>query len=95
MQELEQYHSETYQEPEEETADAVGFWSNILSTLLSLSWMVTIFFYCCINGSAPSLHIDAGAQIAPYLGGSGLLTILWIINNIYSGRMEKPATPLK
>jgi hypothetical protein len=41
-----------------------------------LSWMVTIFFYHWISGSAPSLHSDVGTQIVPYLWASESLTAI-------------------
>ncbi|MHA2069314.1 MAG: hypothetical protein ACXABY_33555 [Candidatus Thorarchaeota archaeon] len=84
MQEMEHYRWDTYEEKEEEIIEEVGFWTNLLSTLLSLSWMVTIFFYFCVSGSAPTLHIDVGAQMAPYLWASGSLTTIWLLNKIYS-----------
>jgi heme/copper-type cytochrome/quinol oxidase subunit 2 len=89
MQEMEQYCWDTLDEKEEEITEEVGFWTNILATVLSISWMVTIFFYCCVSGSAPALHIDVGAQIAPYLGMSGILTAIWLLNKIYSSVTER------
>ncbi|MFW9968196.1 MAG: hypothetical protein ACFFEA_13660 [Candidatus Thorarchaeota archaeon] len=95
MQEMEHYCWESLDEKEEEATEEVGFWTNILSTVLSISWMVTIFFYCCVSGSAPTLHIDVGAQIAPYLGVSGFLTSLWLLNKIYSNILERRNSNLK
>jgi hypothetical protein len=91
MQEMEHYHWEKLEDMEEETIEEVGFWTNLLTTFLSLSWMVTIFFYCCVSGSAPSLHIDVGAQMAPYLWVSCSLTSLWLMNKIYSNIADRPA----
>ncbi len=84
MQEMEHYQWDTHEEKEEVIVEEVGLWKNILSILLALSWMVTIFFYCCVSGSAPALHIDVGAQMAPYLWVSGLLSSIWLMNKIYS-----------
>ncbi|MFW9802851.1 MAG: hypothetical protein ACFFFC_09380 [Candidatus Thorarchaeota archaeon] len=91
MQEVEHYRWESLEEREDETIEEVGFWTNLLTAVLSLSWMVTIFFYCCVSVSAPSLHIDVGAQIAPYLWASGLLTCLWLMNKIYSKMTDRRA----
>jgi hypothetical protein len=84
MQEMEHYRWDTYEDKEEATVEEVGFWNNLLSILLTVSWMVTIFLYCCVSGSAPALHIDVGAQMAPYLWASGLLSSIWLMNKIYS-----------
>jgi len=89
MQEMEHYRWDSINEKEEEATEEVGFWTNILTTVLSISWMVTIFFYCCVSGSAPALHIDVAAQMAPYLGVSGFLTSLWLVNKIYSSIFER------
>ena len=96
MQELQPYLWDTSleEDDDEETVEEVGFWTNLLSTFLSISWMITIFFYCCVSGAAPSLHIDVGAQMAPYVGTSALLTLIWMMNKIYSGIMKRRATSL-
>ena len=91
MQETELYRWESVDEKEEETIEEIGFWTNLLTTVLSLSWMATIFFYCCVSGSAASLHIDVGAQIAPYLWVSCSLTSLWLMNKIYSNIADRRA----
>ncbi|MHA2386292.1 MAG: hypothetical protein ACXAEE_08800 [Candidatus Thorarchaeota archaeon] len=89
MQEMDHYQWETFEEKEEETIEEVGFWTNLLTTFLTLSWMATIFFFCCVSGAAPTLHIDVGAQMAPYLWASGSLTSIWLMNKIYSNMTER------
>ncbi|MFX0053322.1 MAG: hypothetical protein ACFFAX_05045 [Promethearchaeota archaeon] len=91
MQEMEHHRWKSFEEREEKTIEEVGFWTNVLTSVLSLSWMVTIFFYCCVSGAAPSFHIDVGSQMAPYLWASGSLTCLWLMNKIYSKMLDKRA----